>query len=70
MVVINMVEKIAPKQMTVPIGLQRGLLLMIIGITPIEAAAEVRNMGRILRFPASMAADLTVIFSFILNFSA
>ena len=34
-------------------GVHSGFELMIIGITPIEAAAEVRDIGRILRFPSS-----------------
>lgn len=39
-----------PKKITVPIGFQSALLLRTIGNTPIVAAAEVRKMGRILRF--------------------
>lgn len=35
--------------MTVPIGIQSPLPPKIIGITPIEAAADVRNIGRIRR---------------------
>ena len=47
----------SPKQITVPTGPQSGDRLMIIEITPAEAAAEVRNIGRILRFPAASAAS-------------
>ena len=36
-----------PKQITTPIGIHRELPLIIIGITPTEAAAEVKNIGRI-----------------------
>ena len=49
-----------PKQITVPIGDHRALRLRIIGITPIEAAAEVRNIGRIRRIPACWAASRTL----------
>ena len=35
--------------MTVPIGIHNPLPPSIIGITPMEAAAEVRNIGRIRR---------------------
>ncbi len=49
-----------PKQMMVPMGAQSELLLMIIGTTPIDAAAEVRKIGRIRRFPASIAASMAV----------
>ena len=55
-----------PKQITVPKGPHRGERLKIIGITPTAAAADVRKIGLILRFPAAMAASLVVIrwFSF------
>ena len=56
---MNIIEIMVPKQITVPIGHQSGLLLMIIGITPIDAAAEVKNIGRIRRFPASIQASMT-----------
>ncbi len=59
-----------PKQITAPIGVQSGFELMIMGMTPIEAAAEVRKIGRILRFPASKAASLTLMLCFTLNSSA
>ena len=52
-------EKIMPKQMMTPIGIQSVLRLMIIGMTPAAAQAQVRNIGRILRLPASNAASLT-----------
>lgn len=42
-------EIIVPKHTTVPNGDHRALFPNIIGITPIDAAAEVRNIGRILR---------------------
>ncbi|MPN34241.1 hypothetical protein SDC9_181734 [bioreactor metagenome] len=38
-------------------GIHRLLLPRIIGITPTAAAADVRNIGRILRFPASNPAS-------------
>ncbi len=49
-----------PKNITDPIGSHSGLFEIIMGTTPIEAAAEVRNMGRILRFPERNAASNAV----------
>lgn len=40
----------SPKQITVPKGPQSGDRLRIMGITPTAAAAEVKKIGRILRF--------------------
>ena len=51
-------ESSTPKQITTPIGIYRGLWLMIIGKTPKAVVAEVRKMGRILRLPANMTASL------------
>ena len=61
-------EVMVPKQITAPMGVHSGFELMIIGMTPIEAAAEVRNIGRILRFPASKAASITLMLCFVLQF--
>ena len=52
-------ESMVPKQMTTPIGIQRASPLMIIGSTPRAVVHEVRNIGLILRFPASSAAVFT-----------
>ena len=51
------IEIHVPKQITTPIGDHNALLLMIIGTTPIEAAALVRKIGRVRRLPASKAAS-------------
>ena len=45
--------KIVPKQMTTPIGIQRLVCAIIIGMTPSAVVAEVRKIGRIRRKPAS-----------------
>ena len=49
-----------PKQIIVPSGPQSGDRLKIIGITPTAAAADVRKIGRIRRFPAAKAASVTL----------
>ena len=48
-----------PARITIPIGIQSELWLIIIGITPTAVVAEVRKMGIIRRLPASKAASLT-----------
>ena len=48
--------KMVPKQMTTPIGAQRDVPAVIIGITPKAVVAEVRKIGRIRLRPASNAA--------------
>ena len=63
-------EIIVPKHTTVPNGDHRALFPNIIGITPIDAAAEVRNIGRILRRAEWQAASNTDSLFFILNSSA
>ena len=64
---VNTIENNNPKLITVPKGPQRGERLSIIGTTPTAAAAEVKNMGRIRRLPAAIAASRTVIRSFSFN---
>ena len=59
-VVTKSMEIHVPKQMTTPIGDQSALRLIIIGTTPMEAAADVRKIGRIRRLPASNAASYTL----------
>ena len=49
MVMMKRNEMIVPKQTTTPIGPHSGVLAITIGITPIDAAALVRKMGRIRR---------------------
>ena len=49
-----------PKKITDPMGAQRGLFERIIGTTPMDAAADVRNIGRIRRFPERKAASRAV----------
>ena len=61
MVRINTIEIRVPKKITVPIGAHNGLLLIIIGITPIDAARHVKSMGRILLSPARTQASATVL---------
>ena len=56
--VMRITESIVPKQITTPIGIQRRSPLIIIGSTPRAVVHEVRNIGRILRRPASIAAVL------------
>ena len=56
MVMMKSNEMIVPKQTTTPIGPHSGVLAITIGITPIDAAALVRNMGRIRRWAACRAA--------------
>ncbi len=46
---MNNMVMIVPQKITAPIGIHNGLLPITMGITPIEAAAEVRKMGRIRR---------------------
>ena len=46
MVMMKSIDTKAPKLMTTPMGPQSGVFLMTIGITPIDAAIEVRNTGR------------------------
>jgi len=52
-VTINTIVISVPKKMIAAIPDHIGLALIIIGSTPIEAQAEVRKIGHILRFPAS-----------------
>ena len=54
-------EKMVPKHITTPMGIQRLVWAMIIGITPRAVVAEVRKMGRIRRRPASKAASLALL---------
>lgn len=56
MVMINNIDTMAPKLMTTPIGPHSGVFLITIGMTPIEAAIEVRNTGRKRRLADSKAA--------------
>ena len=56
MVMMNNIETKAPTQMTTPIGPHSGVLLMTMGMTPIEAAIDVRNTGRKRRLADSRAA--------------
>ena len=70
MVRVNIIEMMVPKNTTEPMGDHNGLPPKIIGITPIEAAAEVRNMGRIRRLAECKAASRTLNPSFIRNSSA
>ena len=64
---VSTMETNSPKQITVPKGPHRGERLKIMGMTPTAAAAEVRKMGLILRFPAARAASFVVIPWFSLN---
>ena len=57
-VMMNKNEIIVPKQTTTPIGPHIGVLAITIGITPIEAAALVRKIGRMRRCAACRAARL------------
>jgi hypothetical protein len=50
----------SPKQVTAPMGPHSVERLVIMGMTPTAAAAEVRKMGRILRLPAAIAASRTL----------
>ena len=59
-VTTNGSEKMVPKQMTTPMGIQRAVCATIIGITPKAVVAEVRKMGRIRRRPASKAASFAL----------
>jgi len=54
---VSTIDIINPKQITDPSGPHSGDRLIIIGITPTEAAAEVKKIGRIRRFPAARAAS-------------
>jgi len=45
-----------PKNIIVAMPVHMGLPLIIIGRTPIDAQADVKNIGRIRRQPASKAA--------------
>ena len=63
-------EIMVPARITIPIGIQSELWLMIIGITPTAVVAEVRKMGIIRRLPASKAASLTCTFLSLRSFSA
>ena len=56
MVTMNSIDTRAPRLMTTPIGPHSGVFLMTIGMTPIEAAIEVRNTGRKRRLADSRAA--------------
>ena len=55
------IEINVPKNITAAIGDHRVLPSSIIGNTPTDAAADVRNIGRIQRSPALKAASLTLI---------
>ena len=55
---INSIDTSAPMQMMTPIGPHSGVSLMTIGMTPIEAAIEVRNTGQNRRLADSSAASL------------
>ena len=57
MVMINNIETSAPMQMITPIGPHSGVSLIPIGMTPIDAAIEVRNTGRKRRLADSSAAS-------------
>ena len=46
MVMMKSIDTKAPRLMTTPMGPQSGVFLITIGITPIDAAIEVRNTGR------------------------
>ncbi len=46
---MNTIVMMVPKKITLPIGCHRPEPPSIIGMTPIEAAAEVRKMGRMRR---------------------
>ena len=54
---VSTIDIINPKQITEPSGPHNGERLIIIGITPTDAAADVRNIGRIRRLPAARAAS-------------
>ena len=56
MVMMKSIDTKAPKLMTTPMGPQSGVFLMTIGITPIDAAIEVRKTGRKRLLADSMAA--------------
>lgn len=56
MVMMKNMETKAPMLMTTPIGPHSGVFLITIGMTPIEAAIEVRNTGRKRRLADSRAA--------------
>ena len=56
MVMMKSMDTKAPRLMTTPMGPQSGVFLMTIGMTPIEAAIEVRNTGRKRRLADSIAA--------------
>ena len=56
---IKTIESIVPKQMTTPIGSHSRSPLNIIGSTPSAVVHEVRKIGRMRRFPASIAASST-----------
>ena len=60
MVIIKHIEMSAPIHITIPIGPQSGVALMTIGMTPIDAAADVRKMGR-KRWRADSSAASTAV---------
>ena len=57
--VMRKILRIVPKQIVMPIGIQRRSPLKIIGSTPRAVVHEVRKIGRILLFPESIADSLT-----------
>ena len=60
MVTMNSIDTTVPKHTTTPIGPHIGEFSMTMGTTPIEAAAQVRNMGRMRRCAAWKAACLAL----------
>ena len=54
---VSTIDSSRPKQVTAPIGPHSMEPLVMRGMTPTAAAAEVRKMGRIRRFPAAIAAS-------------
>lgn len=61
-VITSIIEINVPKKIIAAIPDHMGPPVIIIGKTPIEAAAEVRKIGRIRRLPASKAAWRTDLF--------
>ena len=59
MVTMKSIDTKAPRKMTTPMGPQSGVFLMTIGMTPIDAAIDVRNTGRKRRLADSTAAVAT-----------
>ena len=56
---MNIIGIGVPQKITTPIGFHNALVPVTIGRTPMVAAADVRKIGRILRFEALSTASCT-----------